>query len=548
MMIGTVIAVPYMVRNSIKSSVLEASLVSLSQFKALRGYYTVNVVKKVTSGSDLVPSFNHQGDPGKIPLPATMIHDLSKLMEKEKGVSLKLYSAYPFPNRQDRRLDSFQSSAWDAFSEYPNETVSNVSVVGERSIMRVAVADVMQNYTCVDCHNNHPLSPKTDWQLGDLCGVLEVDTDITNQLALANTLSNAIVVGIIGAGMFLIVVFVWQTGRVTGSIGNMTSAMSRLSQGDYTVEVGSDLHITEITQMAKTVESFKTALIERRAAENALRKTHTLLEEKVEERTTELTDEIKEHKLTEVALQAAMLDAEAANRAKSEFLASMSHELRTPLNAILGFSEIMSTQTFGPIGNHHYKGYVGDIHKSGSFLLSLINDLLDISKIEAGGYELEADDLDVATVIQSSIEQVSAFALKSGHVIDVHVPDNFPTLQGDQRVLMQILNNLLSNAVKFTPEGGKIDVVARLNPSRNIALSVTDTGIGMSKEDLARALIPFEQADSSRSSRHEGTGLGLHLSNNFMKLFGGTLDIESQVGKGTTINIMFPPERTTQTS
>ncbi len=236
--------------------------------------------------------------------------------------------------------------------------------------------------------------------------------------------------------------------------------------------------------------------------------------------------------------------AELANRAKSEFLASMSHDLRTPLNAILGFSEVMSTQTFGPLGNDHYEEYAVHIHESGSFLLRLINDLLDISKIEAGGYELWEENLDVGSIIQSSIKQVSALVVKSGQTISVKVPSDLPTLQGDERILMQILNNLLSNAVKFTPEGGKIDIIARLKPDESIVIYVADTGIGMSKKDLERAFSPFEQADSKHARTHEGTGLGLHLCMNFMKLFGGTLDIESQVEKGTTITITFPPERT----
>jgi len=237
-------------------------------------------------------------------------------------------------------------------------------------------------------------------------------------------------------------------------------------------------------------------------------------------------------------------DAEKANRAKSEFLAAMSHDLRTPLNAIMGFSDMMRQKAFGPLGNQHYEDYADDIYNSGSLLVSLINDVLDLSKIEAGKYELTNAPLSVSGIAEDCIRQLSSLANISNLTLVSNVSPELPQIVGDERVIIQILNNLLSNAIKFTPAGGLITITADLNDDHSMTVSVQDTGVGMASEGITKALRPFEQADATLSQEHEGTGLGLHLCVNFMKLFGGTLEIDSEVGKGTTVVITFPPERT----
>jgi len=237
-------------------------------------------------------------------------------------------------------------------------------------------------------------------------------------------------------------------------------------------------------------------------------------------------------------------EAESANKAKSEFLAAMSHDLRTPLNAIMGFSDMMRMQAFGPLGNEKYIAYTNDIHKSGTLLVSLINDVLDVSKVEAGKYELLEEILDLTEIIHSCLHQSSVMSNEAGQSISPQIQDRLPNLQGDERVLIQILNNFISNAIKFTPNGGLVTVAAWLDGQNQIVIEVTDTGIGMSEEEIKSALHPFEQANSLQAKRHEGTGLGLHLCSNFIKLFDGTMEIESRQNKGTTISITFPAERT----
>ena len=239
-----------------------------------------------------------------------------------------------------------------------------------------------------------------------------------------------------------------------------------------------------------------------------------------------------------------MNEAEAANQAKSEFLASMSHDLRTPLNAIMGFAEIMEAKIFGPLGDPHYEEYAKDIHDGGSLLVSLIDDILDISKIEAGKYELDEETLDVSLLIQSSVKMITTLAEAGKLHLTPDTEPNLPVLRGDKKAITQILNNLLSNAVKFTPADGKVTVSAKLDGDGSINVLAADTGEGMSSQSITKALNPFEQADSVHAKRHEGTGLGLYLCQKLIGLHDGDIKLQSKVGKGTTVTMRFPPERT----
>jgi len=233
--------------------------------------------------------------------------------------------------------------------------------------------------------------------------------------------------------------------------------------------------------------------------------------------------------------------AESASRAKSEFLANMSHELRTPLNAIIGFSEVVKIGMFGPL-NARYREYGGHIFDSGSHLLNLINELLDLSKLEAGQFKLSEEVVDVPQVIRESLRIVENQAGKANVTISDLVAPDLPLVRADERRLRQILINLLANAVKFTPDGGRI-VLAAAERNGGMEISVSDTGIGMTKDDISKALEPFVQIESQVSKRHEGTGLGLPLAKQLVELHGGTLTIESEADFGTIITVTLPEER-----
>ncbi len=232
-----------------------------------------------------------------------------------------------------------------------------------------------------------------------------------------------------------------------------------------------------------------------------------------------------------------------ANRAKSEFIANMSHELRTPLNAIIGFSEVIRDQILGPTATAAYRDYANDIHGAGQHLLKIINNVLDISKIEAGKLELNDGKIDVGDVIQSALKFINPAAAEKGIALSMEVSPDLPMLMADELRVRQILLNLLSNAVKFSDPGDVVVVGAALRDTGALALWVADHGIGMSEADIATAMEPFSQVESSLSRSHEGIGLGLPLVRGFVTLHGGFVEFHSTPGVGTTVYVVFPKER-----
>jgi len=294
-------------------------------------------------------------------------------------------------------------------------------------------------------------------------------------------------------------------------IQRISKDVNKIQSGDYRKAVGCGLHrfvATELHNMAASVAALRHHLIRRKVYEADLR----------------------------MAKQA----AEQASRTKSEFLANVSHELRTPLNAIIGFSEMIKLEVFGKIGDERYLSYVRDINSSGEHLLELINDILDISRIEAGKLELKRAQLNIRDTIQSGITLIQPMVKEKNIDLAVAVSEDLTQIFADGQRVQQIVINLLTNAVKFTDHGGRVSISAGHDADGNMVLTVSDTGIGIAAEDLEKVLQPFEQIENSLTRQNSGSGLGLPITLALVEMHGGTLRVQSVVGKGTEVCVILP--------
>jgi PAS domain S-box-containing protein len=280
----------------------------------------------------------------------------------------------------------------------------------------------------------------------------------------------------------------------------------------------------------------------RRAAEESLLAAHAELETRVEKRTSQLTEanqrlqsEVVERERVQGELRSAKEIADTANQAKSAFLANMSHELRTPLNAVIGFSELLEQQIFGGL-NDKQKAYVGNVLVSGRHLLQLVNDILDISKVEAGRMDLAYEVTPIGSIVDVVRGVIQAVATKKGINLEVAVPDDLPDVQVDPGRIKQVLYNLISNAIKFTPRGGVVRLSAE-SDGEFLIVRVADTGVGIARDDLPRLFREFEQLPQPGGVRPEGTGLGLALTKRLVELHGGKVEVESELGKGSTFSV-----------
>ncbi len=249
--------------------------------------------------------------------------------------------------------------------------------------------------------------------------------------------------------------------------------------------------------------------------------------------------DITDRKMVEEELQSALVDAERANQAKSEFMATMSHEFRTPLNAILGFSEMLRSQYFGPLGADNYKIYANDIHISGERMLELVNDMLDIAAIEAGKRPMINEDVDIGDILSECIKNFEPPAKDSGIELSLNVPEPSPSLYADRRSITQIVLNILSNSIKFTKPNGTI-ATSVMATDKEITIRVSDTGIGIAPDKLSTVTDPFTQTYSDPHIAQKGTGLGLSIVKSLVEAHNGELNIESEVGKGTIVTVTFP--------
>ncbi len=404
--------------------------------------------------------------------------------------------------------------------EPPQDDIDKQALESGRTVGRMTTASTYRlsapvilgqgdgaNKKCFECHGK-----KMGIKKGQVIGVYSVALSVQQRRDHINAIAwQSIFVAVLVSLLISIINVALLNRAVSGPITRLTEIMGRLAGGETQVEIPDLDRSDEIGDMTKTIVVFKENAIKRQEAEQSLK--------------------------------LAVRKAEIANRAKSELLANMSHELRTPLNAIIGFSKIMFDGTFGPVGNTKYQEYLSDINSSGQHLLELINDILNVSAIEEGKLELHEENVDLVRLIEASIRIVKPRADSGGLTISNIVDKQIPELYVDQRRVLQVLLNLLSNAVKFNQDGGTILVDAKIDKNGSLAVVISDNGIGMTEQEIEIAMTNFGQVDGGLARKKEGSGLGLPLSKGLMELHGGTLRIESEKGRGTTVSATFPASR-----
>ena len=499
---------------------------ALAKFRTI---YTSEVVERVRQqGITITHDYQHKD--GAIPLPATLSMMLgNQIGAGDSNTRTRLYSAFPFPWRSaDGGLtDEFAADAWEALTQNPDTAFYRLDEVDGVPVLRYATADVMRS-ACVDCHNSHPDSPKTDWKIGDVRGVLEVIEPLVDPLAQSHTglVDTTVLMLLMTLGGLLVI------GVILGNLRRVAAEAQDLAEQTNEANSGLKKEVTE----------------RKRAEEELLASKHDLQMRVVDLEEAQSMLEMQGQSLVGLAddLFIARDKVAEADRAKSEFVATMSHELRTPLNAIIGFSEIIANEILGPVGNAKYRQYAMDIQASGQHLLDLINDILDLSKIESGKDELRDDEIEIPLLVHSALNLVSQGAERDGIRLSLDLPEQLPTLRADERKLKQILVNLLSNAVKFTDTGGEVKLSAWCRMDSGYVFQVVDTGIGIAPEDIPKVFSRFGQVDGKLSRQYQGTGLGLPLTKALIELHSGVIDLQSDLGVGTTVTVSFPAERAVQ--
>ena len=554
--------------------VVDTATKTIKQYQVIRKYYNENIISKVSTKTDLKIDTNHKTDPKTIPLPATFMHDLGELMsEKLDGMQIRLYSDYPYPNRKGNVLDDFASKSIKHFrSSDSQELFESREMIKGVEVIRVSVADKMTSMTCVNCHNTRIDSPKKDWKLGDVRGVLEVIVPITKHAAASASITNYINTAVIISSLILLSIIFFiisyyskleqrqayklaqeryklnktvnafgtnviaSTTDINGIITNVTQALCTIS--GYTKEelIGHPHNILRHPDMSSEV--FKEMWKE-------IRSGHTwegeVKNKKKEDgfywvRTTVFPEYDYENKL--VGYSSIRHDI-TSQKVKEEFFSNMSHELRTPLNAIMGFVGILNKQ----IVDKEHKEYLGYISSSSQQLLDLINDILDLSKIKNGEFSIETHKFNAYKELTKYAHSFDGIISNKDITFTTTVSHHLNgVFLGDWLRISQIILNLVSNAVKFTPADGTIKFEVDYLDG-NMILSIEDDGIGMSKETQDKIFKPFIQADKSTSRKYGGTGLGLSITQSLIELMHGKLELQSQEKKGSKFTVTIPMEK-----
>ena len=555
---------------------------SINKLKKIRSYYTTKVISKVNNYSDLKINYDHNDELKTIPLPATLLHNLSQILP-DNGMQVNMFSNYPFPNRKDRVLSSVQKEGLAFIEKNPFDTHSKLVKENGKSFLKVTVADIFYDQGCVNCHNTRADTPKNDWKIGDVRGVLQVSLPYKGDISL--TSNQVLYIGIVFIILIIILsvhytlvsmkqkrqyreieeklegkiaartkmlneykkavdssAIVSKTNRY-GVITYINDEFRRVSQYNEDELLGKNHNIIRHPDMPdeifkdlwKTIKSKKIwkGQIKNRAKDGSSYYVATTIVP-----LTNSNDEIEEFlaiRLDVSEIVESRIQAEKADLSKSTFLANMSHEIRTPLNAIIGFSQILSGSK--NLNQEELK-QAQIIETSASSLLMIINDILDISKIESGNFQINQSNTDLYFVAEHVVELFTKKATQKNIKFVFNIDNKIPMcVQTDSTRIRQVISNLLSNAIKFTENYGTIYLnISTLEDKEDkvkIRFEVIDTGIGIPQDKVNSIFKPFIQVDSQTNRRYEGTGLGLSICSHIIESLDSQIYVESKDGEGT---------------
>ncbi len=573
-----------------KESMTQKAISVVENLKKTRSYYTTYVINDIKKQTDIRINYDHEERKDTIPLPATLVHDLSTILP-ENDMKIKMFSNYPFPNRKDRVLDEFEKESLAWLVNNPDDIYTKtIEKNKDEKIFKVAVADVFYNNGCVQCHNTRADTPKDDWELGDVRGIIEVTIPYSKEFILSSRqtlyLIAILIIFILALGIhYSVISFIRQKDYkrnkkiLEEEVANRTKTLKDTNKllNEYKKAVDTSAIVSKTNKDGLiTYVNDEFIKISQYTRNELLRRSHNIVRhpDMSDEFFKDLWDTINNKKIWKgqiknrakdgsayyvastivpilnsddeieefLAIRLDITDvinsqikAQRADEAKSTFLANISHEIRTPLNAIIGFSDILcktkhlDTQT---------KKQANIIQTSANSLLGIINDILDVSKIESGNFEIAIENTDIYYISEHVVELFSKRAIEKHIKLVFDLDNKIPMcLKTDGVRVRQVLSNLLSNAIKFTPEHGKIELnINQVNKDENtttIRFEVKDTGIGIPKEKLDNVFKPFVQVDHKSNRQFEGTGLGLSISSHIIDSLGSKINIESQVGTGT---------------